>query len=52
MAHYRGFPFRVFNLKSKSPCFVNPGDKVKFLEISKSKFEILKKNKSLKPNFS
>jgi len=45
-------PLEFFNLKSKSPCFVNPGDKVKFLEISKSKFEILKKNKSLKPNFS
>jgi len=45
-------PLEFFNLKSKSPCFVNPGDKIKFLEISKSSFETLKKNKSFKPNFS
>jgi inhibitor of KinA len=45
-------PLEFFNLKSKSPCFVNPGDKIKFLEISKSAFETLKKNKSFKPNFS
>jgi inhibitor of KinA len=36
-------PLEFFNLKSKSPCFVNPGDKIKFLEISKSTFETLKK---------
>ena len=44
-------PLEFFDLKSKPPCFASPGDKIKFFEISKSKFETMIKNKSLKPNF-
>ena len=45
-------PLDFFDLKLKSPCFASPGDKIKFYEISKSKFEIMIQNNLLKPNFS
>ena len=44
-------PINFFDLKYKSPCFAKPADKIKFIEISKSTYESIKKNKSIKPNF-
>ena len=43
-------PINFFDLNYKSPCFAKPGDKIKFIEISKSRYESIKKNKSIKPN--
>ena len=43
-------PINFFDLKYKSPCFAKPADKIKFIEISKSRYESIKKNKSIKPN--
>lgn len=44
-------PINFFDLNYKSPCFAKPGDKIKFIEISKSRYESIKNNKSIKPNF-
>ena len=44
-------PLNFFDLKCKYPCFVTPGDKIKFIQISKSRYELIKKNKSIKPIF-
>ena len=43
-------PINFFDLKYKSPCFAKPADKIKFIEISKSRYESIRKNKSIKPN--
>ena len=44
-------PINFFDLNYKSPCFAKPGDKIKFIEISKSRYESIKNNESIKPNF-
>ena len=36
-------PLKFFDLKNELPCFASPGDKIKFIEISKSKYESIKK---------
>ena len=36
-------PLNFFDLKNELPCFASPGDKIKFIEISKSKYESIKK---------
>lgn len=35
-------PISVFNPKNNKPCFVTPGDKIKFKSISKGEYEVLK----------
>jgi inhibitor of KinA len=44
-------PLNFFDIKYKDPCFASPGDKIKFIQISKSRYELIKKNKSIKPIF-
>tara|TARA_B100001059_G_scaffold52327_1_gene46036 strand:- start:5225 stop:5926 length:702 start_codon:yes stop_codon:yes gene_type:complete len=44
-------PLNFFDLKYKDPCFASPGDKIKFIQISKSRYELIKKDKSIKPIF-
>lgn len=44
-------PLNFFDLKSKNPCFVKPGDKIQFIEISSKKYQKMKKDKSVKPIF-
>ena len=42
-------PLNFFDLKSKNPCFVKPGDKIQFTEISNKQFQKMKKEKTIKP---
>ena len=35
-------PLDFFDINSKSPCFAKPGDKIKFVEISKPQYESMK----------
>ena len=42
-------PLNFFDLKSKNPCFVKPGDKIQFTEISNKQFQKMKKEKKIKP---
>ena len=42
-------PLDLFDLKSISPCFAKPGDKIQFIEISNKQFEKMKKEKPIKP---
>jgi len=42
-------PLNFFDLKSKNPCFVKPGDKIQFIEISSKQFQKMKKEKTIKP---
>ncbi len=44
-------PLNFFDLKSKNPCFVKPGDKIQFTEISNKQFQKMKKEKIIKPIF-
>lgn len=44
-------PLDFFDINSKSPCFAKPGDKIKFVEISKPQYESMKDQNFLKPNF-
>ena len=43
-------PIELFNLQSNSPCFSKPGDKIQFVEISKSQYVSSLKNPD-KPDF-
>ena len=43
-------PVELFNLQSNSPCFSKPGDKIQFVEISKSQYVSSLKNLD-KPDF-
>ncbi len=42
-------PIDFFDLRSKTPCFAKPGDKIEFIEISSKQYQKMKKEKSLKP---
>ena len=44
-------PLNFFDIESKSPCFAQPGDKIEFVEISIKQYELMKKDRLLKPNF-
>mgnify|MGYP002795028426 FL=1 len=35
-------PVSMFNIHREIPCFMNPGDQIKFKPISKDEFEIIK----------
>ena len=35
-------PIELFNSEKKRPCFINPGDNIKFTPISKKKFSLIK----------
>ena len=39
-------PISFFNVDDKSPCFAEPGDKIKFQSISLSDFNKIEKNRS------